>query len=156
MSMTIKQSNPNAIKDVLKRYRNSKELAIGYPLGTDGVSTRYPDGTPVLTVAASNNFGAPSRGIPARDFMSQGGVRALDRTQPIAETLVGQINAGDITIDQALEILGPVAVAEFQQTIVDIDTPPNAEFTVEKKGSSNPLVDTSLMTQSLTYVVRDS
>lgn len=154
MSVEIRQSNPNAIRDLLKRYRNSKELAIGYPLGTDGVSTRYPDGTPVLLVAAANNFGAPSRGIPARDFMSQGGVRALEKTQPIAAELVKKLNAGKITIEGILEILGPVAVAEFQQTIIDISDPANADSTVEAKGSSNPLVDTSLMNQSLTFIVR--
>ncbi len=155
MSVTIKQKNPNAIADVLKRYRNNKQLAVGYPIGTDGVSTKYPDGTPVLLVAAANNFGAPSRGIPARDFMDQGGVRALEKTGPIAAELVKQLNAGDITIDQLLETLGPVAVAEFQQTIIDISDPPNAPSTVEEKKSSNPLVDTGLMNQSLTHIVRN-
>lgn len=154
MSVTIKQTNPRALRDLLKRYRGSKELAIGYPLGTDGVSTRYPDGTPVLLVAASNNFGAPSRGIPARDFMSQGGVRALEKTQPLAADLVKKINRGDADIEEALEVLGPVAVAEFQQTIVDIDDPPNAESTISAKGSSNPLVDGGQLVQSLTFIVR--
>ncbi len=155
MSVTIKQKNPNAIADVLKRYRNSKELAIGYPIGTTGVSTKYPDGTPVLLVAAANNFGAPSRGIPARDFMGQGGIRALEKTGPIAAELIPKLNAGEITVDRILEILGPVAVAEFQQTIIDIKDPPNSERTIEEKGSSNPLVDTSLMNQSLTSIVRN-
>ncbi len=156
MSVTIRQKNPNAIADLLKRYRNSKELAIGYPLGTEGVSTKYPDGTPVLLVAAANNYGAPSRGIPARDFMSQGGVRALEKTQPLAAELIKKVNAGSMDIEQALEILGPVAVAEFQQTIVDIKDPANSETTIERKKSDNPLVNTGLMTQSLTHIVRDS
>lgn len=155
MSVTIKQSNPGWLKDLQKKYRNSKQLAIGYPIGTNGTSTKYPDGTPVLLVAAANNFGAPSRGIPARDFMDRGAVRALEKTGPIAAALVKKLNAGDITIEQMLEQLGPVAVAEFQQTIVDFNDPPNSPETIAAKGSSNPLVDTSLMTQTLTHIVRN-
>jgi hypothetical protein len=188
VSVTIKQSNPNAIADVLKRYRNSKQLAIGYPIGTSGTSTKYPDGTPVLLVAAVQNFGAdidhpggtrfvvsggkarfvsndfvgPVMGVtkahkinvPARDFMTQGGVRALEKTGPISAKLIKKLNAGEMTIDQILDVLGPVAVAEFQQTIIDINDPPNAPSTVRKKGSSNPLVDTGLMNQTLTHIVR--
>lgn len=156
MSVTIRQSNPDAVADLIRRYQNSKSLAIGYPIGTEGTSTNYPDGTPVLLVAAANNFGAPSRGIPARDFMDQGGVRALEKTRPITESLVPRLNEGSMSIDDILELLGPVAVAEFQQTVVDIKDPPNADRTVEEKGSSNPLVDTGLMGQAMTYIVRDN
>lgn len=190
MSVKITQSNPGALKKILARYKNSQELAIGYPVGTEGVSTRYPDGTPVLLVAAANNYGAtinhpggtpytitkqgvrfvskdfvgPVSGvtkphtikIPARDFMNQGGVRALEKTQPISAKLVKKLNRGEITITEILKILGPVAVAEFQQTIIDIKDPPNASSTVAEKKSSNPLVNTSLMNQTLTSSVRNS
>ncbi len=121
MSVTIRQKNPNAIADLLKRYRNSKELAIGYPLGTEGVSTKYPDGTPVLLVAAANNYGAPSRGIPARDFMSQGGVRALEKTQRAGRLALGQstenqnvsgnVTTADAGLNEAFEIVRKLSAA---------------------------------------------
>ena len=154
MSVKIKQKNPNWLKELLARHRTNEQLAIGYPVGTSGTSTKYPDGTSVLMVAAANNFGVPSRGLPARDFMSQGAVRALEKTAPLAAALVKRVNRGEITTKQMMDKLGPVAVAEFQQTIVDIDSPANAASTVAAKGSSNPLVDTGLMTQTLTHVVR--
>lgn len=155
MSVTIKQKNPGWLKELRDRYRNSKQLAIGYPIGTSGTSTKYPDGTSVLLVAAANNFGAPSQGIPARDFMSEGGVRALEKTGPLAAVLIKKLNAGDITVEQMLEKLGPVAVAEFQQTIIDFDDPPNKPATIRRKKSSNPLVDNGPLNQTLTYIVRD-
>lgn len=155
MSVTILQKNPGWLKDLQKRYKSRKQLAIGYPIGTKGTSTNYPDGTSVLLVAAANNFGAPSRGIPARDFMDKGAVSALEKTGPIAEALIPALNAGKITMDQVLAKLGPVAVAAFQQAIIDFDEPPNAPSTIAAKGSSNPLVDTGLLNQTLTHIVRN-
>lgn len=154
LPVTIKQKNPGWLEDLQKKYKSNKQLAIGYPIGTTGTSTKYPDGTPVLLVAAANNFGAPSRGVPARDFMDQGAVRALEKTGPITAALIPKVNAGGMTLEQLLDTLGPVAVAEFQQTIVDFDDPANSDATIKAKGSSNPLVDTSLMNQTLTHIVR--
>ena len=154
MAAKIKQKNPGWLKKLQSRYKKSKVIAVGYPLGSEGASASYPDGTPLLLVAAANNFGAPSRGIPARDFMTQGGVRALEKTAPIMKSLVKNLNKGKMTVDDILEQMGPVAVAEFQQTIIDISDPANTDKTIELKGSSNPLVDTGLLNQTLTYVIR--
>ena len=87
--------------------------------------------------------------------MTQGAARALEKTGPLAADMVKKLNAGEVTVAQMLSALGPVAVAEFQQTIVDIDSPENAPSTVAAKKTSNPLVASSLMTQTLTYIVRN-
>lgn len=155
MSVKIIQKNPNWLKDVLKRTKGQDKLAIGYPIGTAGVSTKYPDGTPVLLVAAVNNFGSPSRGIPRRDFMTPGGAIAVQKSIPITAAMIPKLNAGKITRAQLLNILGPVAADAFKQAIVDLDSPANNPKTIKQKKSSNPLVDTGLLNQTLTFVVRE-
>jgi hypothetical protein len=152
--VVIKQKNAGWLQKLLKRYRNESELAVGWPTGTDATSVKYPDGTPVVLVAAVNNFGSQSRGIPARPFMTKGQQPAIERTAPIAQRLVPKINAGKATIEDVLEVMGPFAVGEFQEAITGATYAPNAPETVKKKGSSKPLIDTGLMRQSMTYVVR--
>ncbi len=150
----ITRKNPKFVKDLLKRYQNEAVLAIGYPANTKAVGIKYPDGTPVVLVAAVNNFGSASRGIPARPFMQLGQEPALKAVEPIAKALVPLLNEGKLTIADMLEDMGAPAVAEFKQAITDLKTPANAPSTIARKGSSNPLVDTGLLRSSLTYAVR--
>lgn len=56
-------------------------------------------------------------------------------------------------LDTALEIIGQIAVGKVQTYMTDLKTPPNAKSTVAKKGSSNPLIDTGAMRQSVTYSI---
>jgi len=149
----VKQTNPGWLKRLLKRYDNQAVLAIGYPASkTAGI--RYPDGTPVTLVAAVNNFGSPSRGIPQREFMHRSAPAAIKATAPIQKALMPALNAGKVTPEQILGHMGDPAVAAFKTTIDGITDPPNAQSTIDAKGSSKPLQDTGLMRNSLTYVVR--
>lgn len=148
-------TNPNWLKDKLKQYKEVQDvLAVGFPKGTDGASTRYPDGTQVAFVATVNNFGSKSRNIPKRPFMSLSKKPALEKVLPIQNRLLPKFNEGKITAAQILETCGPFAVSEFQKTITDLKTPPNSDETIARKKSSNPLIDTGLMRQTVTYVVR--
>jgi bifunctional DNA-binding transcriptional regulator/antitoxin component of YhaV-PrlF toxin-antitoxin module len=51
------------------------------------------------------------------------------------------------------ERLGALMVADIQEAITDLDTPPNAPATIAKKGSSNPLIDTGGLRGRITYRV---
>lgn len=156
MPITVKRSNPNALKKLLKRIKSAEnaELAVGIPVGSTGASAQYPDGTDVLLVAAVNNFGSPSRGIPAREFMSESAEPMIEATTPIAEGLMHLMNSGDVTAEEILEKMGPFAVSAMQDTIDAINTPANAESTIKAKKSSNPLINTRLLVQSITSAVR--
>ena len=52
-----------------------------------------------------------------------------------------------------LEQLGAMAVGEVQKYVTELDTPPNAPSTIRQKGSSNPLINTGALRQSITYEV---
>ncbi len=150
----IRRKNPKWLDRLVVLYSGPRsDLAIGWPRGKTG-GLRYPDGADVATVAATLNFGSASKNIPARPFMTVGGKRATGATTPIAEALVPAMNRGKITREGILEHMGPVAVGAFKEAILDGPWAPNAPRTVAEKGSAKPLVDTGLMSQSLTYVVR--
>lgn len=143
-----------------------KVVAVGFPLGTKGVSTMYPSGPKggkaisVLETAVINNFGAKGTGknhnidIPQRDFMRAAIPIIIRDTSSLKKGLASAMLNMSMTEVKALKLLGAKAAASVQEAIVALDTPPNAESTIRKKKSSNPLIDTSLMVQSVTFAVR--
>jgi hypothetical protein len=151
----ITQRNPGWLKKLRQQYEGSEVLAVGFPVGTDGASASYPDGTRLLMVAAVNNFGSLDGHIPRRPFMELGADKTHEATAPLLRALIPKVNAGQMSKAEALKILGPVAVGQHQAAIVELRQPPNAESTVDAKQSDNPLIDTGLMRQAVTFTVRE-
>lgn len=150
----ITQRDPRWLARLLRRYQGQQVLAIGIPLGSEGASARYPDGSALLVVAAANNFGTVDGRIPRRSFMELGAEKTHQRNAPLLPGLIRRINAQTLSKPDALKILGPLAVGQHQAAIVELREPPNAEATVARKQSDNPLIDTSLLRQSMTFSVR--
>lgn len=153
MSVKVTSKNPGWLEKLLARYQNDSALAIGYP-STETGSIKYPDGTSVILVAAVNNFGSASRGIPARRFMQEAAAPAVEASAPVARAMAPLLNEGTVTIEDILKQMGPFAEAAFKKKITDGPWTPNADSTIAKKGSSKPLEDTLLLRNSLTHVVR--
>lgn len=113
----------------------------------------YPDGTPVATVAAAHEFGSPATGLPARPFMrSTVQNKSKDWTEAIGKTLTDNLlnkNGGKV----ALETLSDLIVADLRASIDEMVEPSLKEATMARKGSSQPLVDTGLLRDSLDAVV---
>jgi phage gpG-like protein len=60
------------------------------------------------------------------------------------------------TLDYALNQVGVVAVGMVQKYMTDLRSPANAPSTIKKKGSSNPLIDSGALRQSVTYKITTS
>jgi len=63
------------------------------------------------------------------------------------------IEAGFSNDEKSVDILnrvGVIAVAKVQQFMTELKSPPNAPSTIKKKGSSNPLIDSGALRQSIT------
>jgi hypothetical protein len=151
----IIQKDPGWLGRLLKRYDSQEVLAVGYPASETG-SIKYPDGTPVVLVAAVNQYGSQSMRIPARPFMTEGATAALaGDAGKVAETLLPLLNSGKITVAQILKEMGPFAEASFKGVFTGVAWTPNSDYTIEKKGSSQPLIDTALLRNTLTHVVRN-
>ena len=110
----------------------------------------YPDGTPVAMIAAIQNFGAPSRGIPPRPFFSNM-IAAHSKEWPQAiKNLAVQYN---YDMDKVLALVGEGIAGQLRQSIIDTNAPPLAPATIARKGFDKPLVHTGHMLQSVDYEV---
>ena len=56
-------------------------------------------------------------------------------------------------LEKYLEMIGLLFSSVIKVYAVSLNSPLNHPYTVEQKGSSNPLVDTGDMIQSITYEV---
>lgn len=98
-------------------------------------------------IGAANHFGTST--IPARPWLDVGvdtGTRRYIRE-------IEKAAANNIPLDMALERVGLIAQGMVQKYIRQLQDPPNAESTIKKKKSANPLIDTGQMRQSVSYKV---
>lgn len=84
--------------------------------------------------------------IPARPWLDVG-------VQSGSPDYIEAIENSNGDLDNALEIIGQIAVGKVQQYMTDLRDPPNAPSTIKKKGSSNPLINNGHLRQSVTYKI---
>ena len=110
-------------------------------------------GDEVVDYAIYNEFGT-SR-MPARPFMQTTYNTHMPKVLKFVEYLTGQIIDGKTTPDHVLRTVGEKYQAAIQMTIRDAKTwaVPNDPYTVQRKGSSSPLIDTGRMLASVRYEV---
>jgi hypothetical protein len=87
--------------------------------------------------------------IPARPWLEPGVESA---TPEVLATIQDGMDEGK-TMDQIIESIGVVAEGAVKVYMTELKTPPNAASTIRNKGSSNPLIDTGAMRQSVTHKV---
>lgn len=145
----VKRSNSKGIGIIQQRLKEltKKEIAVGFPKGK---SQAYPDGTSVIEVAASHQYGI---GVPERPFMNEAKEEIEKQTKPILRAITKSKNPNQVKVLQ--EIAGQAASDAIKKAIVDLKDPPNAPATIAAKGSDNPLIDTTHMLKTVVYVIRD-
>ena len=132
-------------------YRELRKLAeLEVRVGFQG-DQKYEDGTSIAEVAAYNEFG--SSDTPERPFMRQSFENHESELQAACDLVNLQLSRGS-SAEGALQQLGVVAKSLVQDEIVNGDFAPNAESTIRKKGSEQPLIDTGTMRQSVNFVIK--
>lgn len=106
---------------------------------------------PLAMIAAIHEFGAPEQGIPERSFLRGGIRRAAPKLNAVNIDSLRKVLLGNMTIDQAVEKLGVVAVGEVKREFTVGTFAPLKPATVKRKGSSRPLIDSGQLRQSITY-----
>lgn len=134
-----------------------KKLTRGSGLGDGNVvigihdSKREPNGASLADVARWNHWGTST--IPSRPFL----LMALSGDRPDVQRAVKAVAKGvmqgRLTTDQALNLLGIWGVKEVQRVIQLGVEPPNAPSTVQRKGSSTPLIDKGQLRQAISYLI---
>lgn len=79
--------------------------------------------------------------IPERSFVRTSFDDNEKEWTELAGKGMARILGGKIDVKQMLNQLGQKMVSDIQTKIKNVDDPPNSRMTVERKGSSNPLVD---------------
>lgn len=134
------------LEEALSKYLNEKmEVRAGI-----FETATYPDGTPVASVAVENEYGTDL--IPARSFFRTTiAEKQKDWADSVAKGL--QYYKGDIRT--ALEATGERMADDLQESVLNWKEPPNAPYTIAKKGFNKPLVDTGQMSDSFGSEVID-
>ena len=90
--------------------------------------------------------------IPERSFLRTGFDDNNDRIIKQTERALCQVLDGKMSIDDMLDLYGQQMATAIKKRIRDIKSPALHPYTISKKGSSNPLIDTGGMVESITWV----
>lgn len=101
--------------------------------------------------ASGGGWGGP---IPERPFFRNAMRANQKRYNQLLKISAKKILSGETTLRAVLTKLGIVAQGNIQEEITKLKSPPNSPVTVERKGSSNPLIDTGEMRQAVTWRVK--
>lgn len=123
---TIKLSGGDKLEqklaEIAAKVARGGTLRVGFLEGAT-----YPDGTPVATVAAIQNFGAPAKGIPPRPFFTNFIKEKSDRW---GEQFAAILRNNDFDVIKALNLMGMGMASQLQQSIIDTNAPPLSDVTL--------------------------
>ena len=109
----------------------------------------YPDGTPVAMVAFWNEYG--TRTSPVRAFFR------TTVSENKKNWVLSVQNLMKIHNDPK-QVMGLIGIHMQEQIVQSINTwsdPPNSAYTIAKKGSSKPLIETEVLVGSISFEVGD-
>ena len=136
------------LAEIAKRLKRGAVVKVGFL-----ENATYPDGTKVALIAAIQDFGAPSVGIPPRPFFRN---MIADKKGEWPAALERLLEANDYDAERALALMGEGIAGQLRQSIVDTNDPPLKPATIARKGSSKPLIDTGHMLASVDYEVEST
>jgi len=146
------------IKDTsayLKNIEKAKRgyVAVGLPSEEVG-STIYEDGQTVSQVGAKHEFGV---GVPRRSFLRSPFTAKKDELEAAIVKQFEDVFKKGKSAEQALGLIGTVAVNISKGAFTTRgygEWPDITQATKEAKGSSQILIDTGTLRNSITYVLR--
>jgi hypothetical protein len=104
-------------------------------------------------IAAVHEYGSPKRKIPERSFIRSWVDGNKSKINDYILKLLRMVEDGKLTSYMALKKLGVYGVGGIRAQIKSIKTPPFKERTIKKKKSTQPLIDTGQLRNSIHYKV---
>ena len=151
--MIIRTEHNGGLKGFLERFKEigKPKVYIGVPASKNGM---HEGGINMATLLALHVLGAPSRGIPQRDPLRPPLIANAQRYSDLLA--LGLKNALSDGTDPKLvyEKIGIVATNDVYDYFVTGNFKPLNQKTIDRKGSSKPLIDTEELRGSITYEVR--
>lgn len=124
-----------------------EQVRVGIP-----TNLSYPNGTPVILVAAVHEFGVPGK-VPERPFLRNAIAEGAAVLNKVNASNLAEIFNSKMQVTVGLERLGLKASSLVKQFIRNGEFQSLSPDTVKAKGSSKALIDTGLMIQSVTHEV---
>jgi hypothetical protein len=122
------------------------EAKVGYPAETTGPVIHDEAGVPLATLAAWNELGTED--VPPRPFMKQGAdifaTQAGLMVPAVRQLAQGRMEGKAFIVAAGLRLKGAIEAAVKRQ-----DFEPLSQVTIDRKGSSEILVDTNEMVNGL-------
>jgi len=150
--MSIKDKD-NGAQELLKRMKMKLDIRVGI-LG-DEASAQHADSDETnVAIGTKHEFGID---VPQRSFIRETvdlNTNEIKKVQRLAAKKI--IQGKSSNIKRFGDLVGLSVVAMIQERISDGIPPPNSPITIEKKGSSKPLIDTGQLRSSITYDVKVS
>ncbi len=101
-------------------------------------------------IAAANELG--TKKIPSRPAMRNAFDKNLVAINNFRTELHNKILENKLRAKRALDLLGEFHTSNVKREYTDLKDPPNAPATILKKKSSNPLIDTAQLRNSMSHV----
>lgn len=89
--------------------------------------------------------------IPERSFLRSGFDQCKGDVMKKGKLLIIQVADGKMTSRGCMQAIGMELVSKIKDYARDLDSPENHPFTADRKGSSNPLVDTGDMISGISW-----
>ena len=152
--MIIRTEHNGGLKGFLERFKEigKPKVYIGVPASKNGM---HEGGINMATLLALHVLGAPSRGIPQRDPLRPPLIANAQRYSDLLA--LGLKNALSDGTDPKLvyEKIGIVATNDVNYYFVTGNFKPLNQKTIDRKGSSKPLIDTEELRGAISYEVRN-
>ena len=132
-----------------------KNVLVGLPAGAKAEE----DGTSVVLVGAVNEFGSPEHNIPERSWLRGGIRRGLPKIRQVNQDSLRKVVRGEMTIDQAVNKTGVIAVGEVKREFTVGQFKPLRPATIAArkrrfgKKSTRPLIASGNLRQEVTYIL---
>lgn len=91
--------------------------------------------------------------IPERSFIRSGYDLNKNKVMDKGEYLLNQVLNLELPVDTFFNVIGEYIVGLIQDHLTSIKDPPNHPVTIANKRSSNPLIDSGRLRDSITYKV---
>jgi|WetSurMetagenome_2_1015567.scaffolds.fasta_scaffold23242_5 hypothetical protein len=149
----------NALIARMKQISRESVLKVGIlARGSEDKQIREDDGhvttsgTTVEEVATAHEFGVEGL-IPERSFIRGWYDENRDKNLEAFRRLLAKVLRGELTYAQMWNQLGLWMVGKIQNRIVAGIEPALNQSTIDRKGSSTPLIDTGQLKASITYEI---
>lgn len=157
MKIKVRREHSNKWEELKERNRkaNGTHVRVGV---FSSEQHEGAEGIGLVELAAIHEFGSPAANIPERSFIRSTVNREHETIREYLTKAAKAVVHGDVTLERALNVLGLKLAAEMKRTITGRQTtgPEPQELkqaTIDRKGSSTPLLDTAQLKNSITHVV---